>query len=319
MTPRLSVLLPVRNAAPWLSSSLASLWRQEWRDFEVIAVNDGSTDGSGELLERAAAHEPRLRIAHTSAAGLPSALNTALALSTAPLIARHDADDVSHRHRFAQQVALLDAQADKAVCGTLIRLFPSQAFGTGMRRWAQWHNSLLTHEEMRCEMLIDSPLAHGTAMIRRSALDQVGGWNERGWAEDLDLWVRLAEHGARFAKVPQALYGWRQHASSSTRTDPRYTWERFTQLKVAALDRTVLAGGRRAALAGVGESLRRWEAALGARVACTMEIRVPPVDRIPDAAEPLVIALLSPQARRRWREALTARGWSETLHFIFVA
>ena len=66
-----------------------------------------------------------------------------------------------------------------------------------MRRWAKWHNALLTHEAMASEVLIDSPLAHGTAMIRREWLERVGGWHERGWPEDLDLWVRLVRAGAR--------------------------------------------------------------------------------------------------------------------------
>ncbi|HKQ58224.1 MAG TPA: glycosyltransferase, partial [Candidatus Eisenbacteria bacterium] len=72
--PAVSILLPVRDAAPWLASSLASLWRQSFRDFEVVAVNDGSRDDSGDRLERAAAREPRLKVVHTAACGLPAAL-----------------------------------------------------------------------------------------------------------------------------------------------------------------------------------------------------------------------------------------------------
>src|SRR5437773_3802703 len=105
--PALSVLLPVRDAAPYLTASLASLWRQTHADFEVVAVNDGSTDGSGEALERAAAREPRLRVIHTPARGLPLALNEAWQHARSPLLARHDADDVSHRTRFALQLDTL--------------------------------------------------------------------------------------------------------------------------------------------------------------------------------------------------------------------
>src|SRR5947207_11187226 len=77
-TPRVSVLLPVRDAAPWLASALASLSRQTLADHEVIAVDDGSTDGSGETLERAAGRDRRLTVRHTPARGLPAALGLAL-------------------------------------------------------------------------------------------------------------------------------------------------------------------------------------------------------------------------------------------------
>src|SRR5689334_24261365 len=97
--PALSVLLPVRDAGPYLTASLASLWRQSFRDFEVVAVDDGSRDGSGERLERAARREPRLRVIRQDARGLPAALNRALAAARAPLLARHDADDLSHGDR----------------------------------------------------------------------------------------------------------------------------------------------------------------------------------------------------------------------------
>src|SRR5258705_3223401 len=151
--PRVSVLLPVRDAAPWLASSLASLARQSEPDHEVIAVDDGSRDGSGELLDRAALRDPRILVRHTPALGLPAALNLALSLARAPWVARHDADDLSHRERFARQLAWLGQYPDVEVLGTRVRLFPAAAAGIGMRRWAQWHNALLEHHDMRRELL----------------------------------------------------------------------------------------------------------------------------------------------------------------------
>src|SRR5262249_61305957 len=99
--PRVSVLLPVRDAAPWLASSLASLARQTLADHEVIAIDDGSRDGSGDILELAARADPRLVVRHTPPRGLPAALGLALSLARAPWVARQDADDLSHRMRLA--------------------------------------------------------------------------------------------------------------------------------------------------------------------------------------------------------------------------
>ena len=319
---RLSVLLPVRNARPWLGASLASLWRQTERDFEVIAVDDGSSDGSGEWLEAAARHEPRLRVLHTPPRGLPAALNLGLAQARARWIGRHDADDLSHRTRFARQLARA-AHAPRAdVIGARVRLFADgnpRLIGEGMRRWIRWHNRLLDHEAIRREMLIDSPLAHGSALVRRDALEAVGGWAEQGWAEDLDLWIRMAEAGARFTKCPEVLYAWRQHRGSATRTDPRYARERFTALKVAALGRTLLRAPARATLVGTGASLQRWRDTLGTRVREVVSTRQVGIEPLRTCAPPYVLVYVASSVRDRWRVALHSLDLHELRHFAFVS
>ena len=317
--PRVSVLLPVRDAARWLESALRSLARQTLADHEVIAIDDGSTDGSGEMLERAARADRRIVVRHTPPRGLPAALGLSLSLARAPWVARQDADDLSHRTRLERQLEWLEAHPGIDILGTCIRLFPASAVGAGMTRWAVWHNSLLTHEAMRRELLIDSPLAHGTMMARRAVLKAAGGWRERGWAEDLDLWIGLYARGARFAKLGSTLYGWRQHRASATRTDPRYSRGRFLSLKSQALDDGLLRNGRRATLIGVGSSLSRWYETLGTRIEHRVEMRRPHADAVSKLRPPLVLAVMAPLARERWRAALTSRGLCELTDFIFVA
>ncbi len=324
--PSISVLLPVRDAEPWLASSLHSLWRQTFPDFEVVAVDDGSRDGSGEALDRAAAREPRLTVIHTPPRGLPAALNTALAHARGTFIARHDADDLSHRERFRLQHAFLTAHPGVGVVGCRLRMFPARAVTAGLGRWMHWHNALLDHDAMRREALIDSPLAHGTALVRRAWLARVRGWRERGWAEDLDLWLRLFEAGARFAKLPVTLYGWRQHPGSSTWRDPRYARERFLALKLAALQRGPLRGRRSAGLVGVGQSLAAWERTLragGIEPHAIERARPWPRSRRPgppgEFHTPCVLVFGAVSARDRWRDALTSSGMTEGLDFVFVA
>src|SRR5262245_35550856 len=128
-SPRVSVLLPVRDAAPWLAASLQSLMRQTEAEFEVVAIDDGSVDGSGEILDQVARQNRRVVVRHTPRQGLPAALNLALSLARAPWIARQDADDISHRRRFAHQLAYLDSHPGVDVVGTRLRLFPAAHAG----------------------------------------------------------------------------------------------------------------------------------------------------------------------------------------------
>lgn len=315
------MLVPVRDAAPWLEASLASLWRQSFRDFEVVAVDDGSRDGSGAILERAAAREPRLRVVRGGPRGLPRALATALRHASAPLIARHDADDLSHRDRLAAQVAFLRAHPRVAVVGCRVRLFPAAAAGAGMRRWARWHNGLLDHEAMRRDVLVDSPLAHGTALARRAWIERAGGWVERGWPEDVDLWIRLLALGGRFAKLPRTLYGWRQHAASATRRDPRYAEARFGALRLAGLRRLHGARFRAVHLVGAGRALAAWRRRLPAAGIAVRSavLQGRPQPRLPLPGAPLVLVFSAAPARERWRRHLASAGMREGRDFVFVA
>ena len=97
--PIVSVLLPVRDAEPFLAACIASLERQTLRAFEVVAVDDGSIDGSADMLEGWATRDPRVRLLRRQAAGLITALNAGLERCSAPFLARMDADDVSHPRR----------------------------------------------------------------------------------------------------------------------------------------------------------------------------------------------------------------------------
>ena len=306
--PLVSVLLPARNAAPWIGAALRSILGQSLTDLEVIAVDDGSTDQTANVLSTV--NDPRLRVFGTEARGLPQALETARAHASGAFLARHDADDVSHRRRLELQLAFM--RPDIAVVGSRVRLFGT--YGVGMRRWNAWHDALLEHEEMARELYVDSPLAHGTALLRREAVEAVGGWRECGWPEDLDLWIRMIEHGARFTKVPRRLYAWRQHPASATRVDPRYRPERFRALKLDALSRGFLRDSKAVTLVGVGTSVRGWSESLRAYPHKVVEARRPVA-----VETPALLVFGARPARERWRAALTERGLREGTQFAFVA
>ena len=255
--PTVSILLPVRNGDRWLEQSLTSLARQTLHTFEIIAVDDGSVDDSGGVLDRWACEDQRFTIIHQPPSGLVPSLNRGLELCRAPLVARMDADDVSHPRRLELQAAVLASHPEVGVISCLVNHFPSHRVATGFRIYEAWLNSMTTHGAMAQERFVESPIAHPSVMVRRELLTEIGGWQDVEWAEDYDLWLRLFDAGARFAKIDRFLFFWREHGERLTRTDPRYSVPSFLRCKAHYLARGPLAGAGGVILWGAGQTGRR--------------------------------------------------------------
>lgn len=257
-TPSVSVLLPVYNAVRFLDGCLQSLAEQTLDDFEIVAVDDGSTDGSAEILDQWRRREPRLRVLTQAHGGLITALNHGLGVCRAELVARMDADDESLPERLKLQRRAFDQDSRLDVASCQVRHFADDGpVGKGLRIYERWLNGLVSHEDVLRERFIESPLPHPSAMVRRSVLLAAGGYRERGWPEDYDLWLRLAEAGHRFVKVPRELVRWRDHGDRLTRRDRRYAVERFLECKAHFLARGPLAGIDRLVIWGAGQTGRR--------------------------------------------------------------
>ena len=249
---RLSVLMPCRDAAGHLPLAIRSLNLQTYDDFEVVAVNDGSLDDSGELLERWAARDPRVRVVHTGRDGLAEALQRGAAACSGELLARVDADDVTHPRRFTEQIQLLSESGELDAVGTHVRYFPHEAVGWGSRRYQDWLNGLSDPESLDRDVFVECPIAHPTLMIRHSVLEEVGGYRANGWPEDYDLVLRLHIAGARMANVPRILHFWRESDDRASRNDPRYSAEAFRLCKINYLRESCLAQRDKVNLWGAG-------------------------------------------------------------------
>src|SRR5687767_539058 len=208
MTARVSVLLPVRDAAATLAASLRSVSRQRMRELECIVVDDGSRDESLAIARRHASGAPGFRVIAQPALGSVPALAGGLAGCRAPLVARHDADDCMHRERLALQVAALDEAPGLAGVGCHVRLFPRSALGPGMRAYEAWLASVRTPADVRREAFVECPLAHPTLVLRRAVLD-AHAYRDPGWPEDYDLVLRLLGAGHELGVVPRRLLAWR--------------------------------------------------------------------------------------------------------------
>jgi glycosyltransferase involved in cell wall biosynthesis len=256
-SPAISIVLPFRDAAATLPECLASIARQSFERFELLAIDDGSTDESTAIVEAAARHNPRIRLIRPGRVGLVAALNLGLAEARAPLIARMDADDLMHEDRLAAQHAFVHQHPEIALVATQVELFPADQIQAGYREYIRWQNACLTPEAIAHNIYVESPFAHPSVMFRRAVVLALGGYADGPFPEDYELWLRMHQAGSRMAKLPRVLLRWRERADRTSRTDPRYAREAFDRLRARFLAHDPRVRGERPlAIWGAGRKTR---------------------------------------------------------------
>lgn len=214
-SPVLSVVLPVYNGLPYLRQAVESVLTQSFGNFELIVINDGSSDGSQELLETF--DDPRLRIVQQVNKGLSSTLNVGIAQARGRYIARQDQDDVCLPARFEKQVAFLEANPGVGLVGTAAEIWVG---GTKTDR-------MLHHPSeagvLAFSLLFNNYVVHSSVMLRRSVLQSVGGYSEdktRQPPEDYELWSRISKQ-FDVTNLPEVLHAYRELPNSMSRTGHR--------------------------------------------------------------------------------------------------
>jgi hypothetical protein len=208
-----SVVLSVRNGAADVAKAIDTILAQSFSDLELIAINNGSIDATAAVLDGIA--DPRVRVVHQDDMGLAGALNRGIALARGRYIARQDHDDWAKPTRIEKQVALLEARPDCALVGTRAEIW------VGDTPTERAHDHPADDAALRFELMFDNPFVHSSVMIRKSALDDVGGYStdpERQPPEDYELWSRLGRR-YRVANLPERLTIYREVPKSMSRAD----------------------------------------------------------------------------------------------------
>ncbi len=215
-----SVIIPVYNGAAFLGQAIESVLLQTHETFELIVVNDGSTDMSGAIAESYARVDKRVRVIHKENGGEASAFNAATRQAQFALLARLDHDDVALPERLMLQVAFLERNDEIAAVGGALRCIDDKGRLTGGKS-SYPLTPEACHKSLR-ETTV-GPIANPTAMIRKAAFEQVGGLREQFRSSgDFDLWLRLDER-FKLANLPDIIIDYRLHGQNST------TKARFTQ------------------------------------------------------------------------------------------
>jgi glycosyltransferase involved in cell wall biosynthesis len=210
MTPQVSVVMPVRNGARWLGEAIESVVAQSLPDWELIAIDDGSTDDTPRVLSGYAARESRIRAIRQDALGLVGALNLGLAEVRAPLLARLDADDRALRERLDRQVRHLNARPEIGLLGTWAQTIDE---GGARRRQLKPETD---PEQLDRNLMGGNPFVHSSVMLRTDLARRLGGFRPAfRAAEDYDLWLRIAEV-TKIANLPDVLVEYRRHEENVT-------------------------------------------------------------------------------------------------------
>lgn len=223
----ISVVMPVRNAMPFLDAAIGSILNQTHRNFELLIGDDGSTDGSSECIAAWAARDARIRVIRNNGAGLgPSGSSNWVARSaTHDWIARMDADDISRADRLHRQMTAMLAHPDAVVIGSLFEVIDHnnrRVFGLNRRALHNMQNSY--------------PVAHGSILFRRDAFERAGGYREAcDYWEDNDLFYRLMRQGTAIL-LPEAIFQYRFSPTSSRLAANEIQMTRAADLCVRCLD-----------------------------------------------------------------------------------
>jgi glycosyltransferase involved in cell wall biosynthesis len=199
--PNVSVILPVYNGEQYLAAAIDSILSQTYKDFELIIINDGSTDKSQALINQY--KDPRIIAVNQKNHGLVASLNRGIGMARGQYIARMDADDISLPERLAREVQSMDQNPHLVLLGTNAIEIDQQGKKSGELTYPS-NDSVL-----RLSLFSYTPFAHGSVMFKTASVNKVGGYDPATWpAEDSDLWARLAREGG-LANIDQALYKFR--------------------------------------------------------------------------------------------------------------
>ncbi len=254
--------MPVRNAGAHLVACLDSIAAQSCRDYELLAIDDGSSDDSATIVANRAREDPRIHLSRLPPLGIVPALNFGLNQARACLIARMDADDLMHERRLELQLECFRSQPELVLVASQVSGIPDSQVDRGMREYLRWQNSVTSTQDIADQRYIESPLCHPSVTFKREPVLAAGGYREGEFPEDYELWLRLLALELPMYKLAEELVHWRQSDFSLSKTDPRYQRSAFDQLRAQYLAQDPrLASSRPLVIWGAGRRTRqrcRW-------------------------------------------------------------
>ncbi|HYQ56132.1 MAG TPA: glycosyltransferase family 2 protein, partial [Draconibacterium sp.] len=231
MLPEVSVILPYFNAELTLQRAINSILEQSFINFELLLVNNNSTDKSEIIAGRAAKKDNRIILLNEKVPGVANAMNCGLQNSRGNFISRMDADDFSHPERLERQIRFLEKNPSTDFIGSTVEYIPHVKKNNGFRRFVQRVNAFHSAEEIELKQFVEIPVVNPTIFFRKKLYEKFGGCLDGNFPEDYEMQLRYLSAGVKMAKLPEKLVEWHDYSTRLTRTDERYSTEAFLQTK----------------------------------------------------------------------------------------
>lgn len=224
--------MPFKNTAPFLDECLSSIVNQSYSNWELLAVNDHSTDNSYELVNGYAAKDKRVKVFHNDGNGIIDALRKAYQQSSGDYITRMDSDDLMTKEKLTIMLGQLKSHGEGNVALGLVQYFSAYPLGDGFRKYEEWLNRLTLTGDNFKELYKECVIASPCWMVTRSDFEKAGAFNHDIYPEDYDLTFRFYEAGLNCLPGSEVLHMWRDYSTRTSRTDENYAYNVFLEIKV---------------------------------------------------------------------------------------
>ena len=227
----ISILIPTKNAAHYLTECLDSIIHQTFQDWECIVVNDHSSDHTLNILYSFSLKDPRIKFHQNKGKGIISALQLAYAHSSGNYITRMDSDDVMLSNKLEVLWNNLQQHGNGYLSVGKVRYFSEEALGNGYKKYESWLNGLTEEQNNFKQIYKECVVPSPCWMIHRSDFELCGGFSSDVYPEDYDLCFRFYQEKLQIVSDSPILHKWRDYPSRSSRTDEHYSDNRFLDLK----------------------------------------------------------------------------------------
>ena len=230
MAPIVSIIMPIKDAEDYLSDCLNSILAQGMEDWELIAVDDHSSDGSFAILSEFSSNENRITCLHNKGEGIIDALAMAFKSSKGEYISRMDADDIMPEQKLSKLLELC-SKNPKTVASGRVTYFSKKKISEGYLRYENWLNRMSTHDELRKNLYRECVIASPNWMVHRACFESHILFEQLVYPEDYDMVFKWFHLGYKFELESSVTHMWREHPERTSRNSEHYQQASFFNLK----------------------------------------------------------------------------------------
>ena len=227
----ISIVMPVKNAAPFIKECIDSILAQTHQDWELIAVNDHSTDDSPIIIQAFSEQDDRIQLFNNTGKGIIDALSLAYEKTSGQFISRMDADDIMKPNKLQCLLDTIQKNANSIATGK-VEYFSESGLGEGFFKYQDWLNKMIEVNDHYKHVYMECVLPSPNWLMGRRTLEALGGFKTLNYPEDYDLCFKAYQKKIPIVGSTETLHLWRDHLARASRNDPNYADNSFFEIKV---------------------------------------------------------------------------------------